>query len=170
VSLRELQPADAPLLARLYGEQEAFLRPFDPPRPADFTTVEGQRRSLELADEERREDRLYRFLIEADGEPAGTITASRITRGPFQNAGLGYWVAQELNGRGIGTRAVGLVCEWGFGTAGLHRLEAATLTTNASSQAVLRKNRFTEIGVSPRYLFIDGAWRDHILFARTAED
>ncbi len=40
---------------------------------------------------------------------------------------------------------------------------------NIGSQAVLRRNGFTEIGRSPRYLFIAGAWRDHLLFARTAD-
>ena len=76
---------------------------------------------------------------------------------------------QELNGRGICTEAVRLIVEWGFGEARLHRLEAATLVDNIGSQAVLRRNGFTEIGRSPRYLFIAGAWRDHLLFARTAD-
>ena len=65
---------------------------------------------------------------------------------------------------------MGLVCEWGFGEAGLHRLEAATLVDNIASQTVLRRNGFAEIGASPNYLFIAGAWRDHLLFARTADD
>ena len=77
--------------------------------------------------------------------------------------------SQELNGRGICTEAVRLIVEWGFGEARLHRLEAATLVDNIGSQAVLRRNGFTEIGRSPRYLFIAGAWRDHLLFARTAD-
>jgi ribosomal-protein-alanine N-acetyltransferase len=170
VSLRPLHVGDAELLAGMYAAQERFLAPFEPHRPPGFATVEGQRRNLAMADAERREDRVYRFLIEADGEPAGIITVSRITRGPFQNAGLGYWVAEAHNGRGVATGAVSRVCEWAFGEAALHRIEAATLVTNAASQAVLRKNRFTEIGVSPRYLHIGGAWRDHLVFARTAED
>ena len=127
VTLRPLERGDAGLLARLYSSQRAFLAPFDPPRPDSFHTEDGQRLELDLLERERAGDRLYRFLIEAGGEPAGLISVSRITRGPFQNAGLGYWVAQELNGRGVATAAVGLVCEWGFGEAGLHRLEAATL-------------------------------------------
>jgi ribosomal-protein-alanine N-acetyltransferase len=169
VTLRPLESGDAGLLARLYTSQRAFLAPYDPPRPDSFATVDGQRLELELLERERSGDRLYRFLIEADGEPAGAVSVSRITRGPFQNGGLGYWVAQELNGRGVATAAVGLVCEWGFREAGLHRLEAATLVDNIGSQLVLRRNGFVEIGPCPRYLFIAGAWRDHLLFARTVD-
>jgi ribosomal-protein-alanine N-acetyltransferase len=170
VRLRPLEPGDADLLARLYASQRAFLAPFDPPRPDSFYTLEGQRLELDLLERERANDRLYRFLIEADGEPAGAISVSRITRGPFQNAGLGYWVAEQLNGRGVATGAIARVCEWGFGAAGLHRLEAATLVDNIGSQVALRRNGFLEIGRSPSYLYINGAWRDHLLFARTADD
>jgi [ribosomal protein S5]-alanine N-acetyltransferase len=169
VRLRPLETGDAALLARLYTSQRAFMAPFDPPRPESFFTEDGQRLELELLERERGADRLYRFLIEADGHPAGAISVSRITRGPFQNGGIGYWVSQELNGRGVGTAAVGRVCEWGFGEGGLHRLEAATLVDNIGSQKVLRRNGFLEIGMSPRYLFIAGAWRDHLLFAKTAD-
>jgi ribosomal-protein-alanine N-acetyltransferase len=170
VSIRPLQVHDAGTLAELYSENRAFLEPFDPPRPQGFATVAAQERELKALERERAADRLERFLISADDEPAGVISVSRITRGPFQNAGLGYWVIERMNGRGIATDAVRLVCEWGFGEAGFHRLEAATLVDNTASQTVLRRNRFTEIGLSRRYLFINGAWRDHILFARTAED
>jgi [ribosomal protein S5]-alanine N-acetyltransferase len=169
VSLRPLAVRDAELMTRLYAGERDFMTPFDPPRPESFFTLRGQRAELELLGRERGQDRLYRFLIEADGVPAGAISVSRITRGPFQNAGLGYWVVQALNGRGIATAAVRLIAEWGFGEAGLHRLEAATLLDNLGSQAVLRRNGFTEIGLSPRYLYIAGAWRDHLLFARTAD-
>jgi ribosomal-protein-alanine N-acetyltransferase len=170
VSIRPLQVRDADTLAALYTANREFLEPFDPPRPEGFASSAAQRRELKALERERAADRLERFLIQADGEAAGVISVSRITRGPFQNAGLGYWVSENMNGRGVATRAVGLVCEWGFGQAGFHRLEAATLVDNIASQTVLRRNGFTEIGLSPGYLFINGAWRDHILFARTAED
>ena len=158
------------MLAELYVANRRFLAPFDPVRPADFFTAAGQRRSLEALERDRAADAGERFLIEADGEPAGVISASRVTRGAFQNAGLGYWVAEHLNGRGVATEAVRLVCRWGFDEARLHRLEAATLVDNVGSQTVLRRNRFTPIGRSARYLHIAGAWRDHILFARTVEE
>jgi [ribosomal protein S5]-alanine N-acetyltransferase len=169
VRLRPLESDDAALLTRLYASQRGFMAPFDPPRPESFYSEEGQRLELELLERERAADRLYRFLIEADGQPAGAISVSRITRGPFQNGGIGYWVSQELNGRGVATAAVDRVCEWAFGAARLHRLEAATLVDNVASQTVLRRNAFIEIGLCPRYLFIAGGWRDHLLFAKTAD-
>jgi ribosomal-protein-alanine N-acetyltransferase len=161
---------DSDLLFELYAANRAFLTPFDPARSERFYTPEGQRASLEQLERDRKAGAGYRFLIEAGGEPAGVISVSRITRGPFQNAGLGYWVAKRLNGRGVATRAVQLVCEWGFGEAGLHRLEAATLTDNVASQTVLTRNRFSEIGLCRNYLEIAGNWRDHLLFQCTVED
>jgi [ribosomal protein S5]-alanine N-acetyltransferase len=170
VRLRALQVSDAQMLTDLYTANREFLAPFDPNRPPDFWTVDGQLRSLRQLERDRPADMGERFLIEVDGEPGGVISVSRVFRGPFQNAGIGYWVAQRLNGRGVATQAVRQVCEWGFGQAGLHRIEAATLVDNTASQTVLRRNRFTEIGMSPRYLHIAGTWRDHLLFARTIED
>jgi ribosomal-protein-alanine N-acetyltransferase len=35
---------------------------------------------------------------------------------------------------------------------------------------VLEKNGFVRIGRAPHYLWIAGAWRDHVLFQRTADD
>jgi ribosomal-protein-alanine N-acetyltransferase len=63
---------------------------------------------------------------------------------------------------------VGEACRWAFGPAGLHRLEAGTLTDNIASQRVLERNGFERIGLAPRYLHIAGRWRDHILFQRIA--
>ena len=169
VAIRPLEPPDAELLASLLVENREFMSPFDPVRPDGFYTVGGQRRELEALVRERAQDRRYRFLISTGEQPAGVISVSNVIRGPFQNANLGYWVAESLNGRGIATAAVGLAVEWAFGTARLHRVEAGTLVDNVRSQAVLRRNGFSQIGLSRRYLHIGGEWRDHLLFARTVE-
>lgn len=170
MSLAPAHPGRAAEIAALYRANREFLAPFEPIRDEEFFRTEGQRRVLEQAERERRADTGYRFVIEADDLAAGMLSVSRITRGPFQNAGLGYWVAEALNGRGVATEAIAQVCRWGFEQSGLHRLEAATLLDNVGSQTVLRRNRFTEIGRCPRYLHVNGAWRDHLLFARTADD
>ena len=110
-----------------------------------------------------------RFLIRDAGTLVGWVSVTNVVRGPFRSANLGYAVAQEANGRGIATHAVGEVCDWAFGEAGLHRLEAGTLLDNHGSQRVLAKNGFERIGIARRYLLINGEWRDHILFQRVAD-
>ena len=98
------------------------------------------------------------------------MSVSRITRGPFQNGGLGYWVVAGAERPRRRTAAVGPdVASGGFGEAGLHRLEAATLRGQRRLAGGAAPKRLTEIGLWPRYLFIAGAWRDHLLFARTAD-
>jgi [ribosomal protein S5]-alanine N-acetyltransferase len=168
VELRPVQPSDASTLARLYSEQREFLAPFDPARPDGFYTEAGQRAELEQSVAHREADLRHRFLILLEAEPVGALSVSNVVRGPFQSANLGYWVAEQVNGRGVGTRAVGEACRWAFGEGGLHRLEAGTLTDNVASQRVLERNGFERIGLARRYLHIAGEWRDHILFQRIA--
>ncbi|WP_143761057.1 GNAT family N-acetyltransferase, partial [Clostridium haemolyticum] len=51
----------------------------------------------------------------------------------------------------------------------LHRIEASTLVDNIRSQRVLESCGFKEVGVSEKYLFINGKWRDHKIFYITKE-
>jgi ribosomal-protein-alanine N-acetyltransferase len=136
--------------------------PFEPVRDDRFFTIDGQRERIES-------DASHPFAILAGSRIAGTVTVSNVVHGPFQNANLGYWVADRLSGRGLATTAVGQVVEIAFGELGLHRLEAATLVDNVPSQRVLEKNGFEPIGLARRYLQVAGDWRDHLLFQRTAD-
>jgi ribosomal-protein-alanine N-acetyltransferase len=160
--IRRLQPADAGDLAALLAANRAFLAPFEPNREERFFTESGQ------AERIREHGNLFAIL---DGDAiAGTIAISNVVYGALCSANVGYWVDQARNGRGLASAAVAAVVETAFGELGLHRVEAGTLVDNLASQRVLERNGFTRIGVAPRYLHIGGAWRDHVLFQRTAED
>jgi ribosomal-protein-alanine N-acetyltransferase len=160
--IRRLLPDDAEELTRLLVSNRASHAPYVPDRPDSFFEAEAQRRRLAAA------ELLYGILDE--GRLAGVVEMSNLARGPFQSATVGYWVNEARRGRGLATQAVAAAVELAFGEVGLHRLEAATLVDNVASQRVLEKNRFTRIGLAPRYLRIAGAWRDHLLFQRTGED
>ena len=169
VELRPVRVDDAEALARLYSQQRDFLAPYDPVRPESFYTVAGQRAEAEQAVAHRQAGVRYRYVIVAGGAAVGALGIGNVVRAGFRSANLGYFVAREVNGRGIATRAVGLAAEEAFGRAGLHRLEAGTLVDNIASQRVLEKNGFERIGLARKYLQIAGEWRDHILFQRVAE-
>lgn len=49
---------------------------------------------------------------------------------------------------------------------GLHRAEATTQVGNVRSNRALERNGFTRIGLAHEYIFINGAWRDEVLWER----
>ena len=160
--IRRLRQDDAGELAALLRANRDFLAPFEPVRDERFFTPEGQA--------ERIAQHGHLFAILDDEAIAGTIAISNVLLGALRSANVGYWVDQARNGRGLASGAVAEVAETAFGELELHRLEAGTLVDNVGSQRVLERNRFTRIGIAPRYLHIGGAWRDHVLFQRTVED
>lgn len=163
--IRSVRPEDAEELAALYLANREFLAPFEPARPPEFFTADGQRKRLER----QAADGTHPFAI-LDGEAiAGTINLFRIFRDSPASGVIGYWIDRARNGRGLATAAVGEILAYAFGSLGLHRVEAATLVDNVPSQRVLEKNRFERIGLARRYLRINGDWRDFFLFQRVED-
>lgn len=157
--------ADAEALAALLRANWGFLAPWMPARGDEFFAVARQEEILarEL-DAYAQGVMIPLAIMDADGELAGRITVNGITRGAFQSASIGYWVARSRNGRGLASAAVGEVVGIAFHGLGLHRLQAETLLHNTASQRVLRRNGFQPFAVAPSYLKIANEWQDHVLF------
>jgi [ribosomal protein S5]-alanine N-acetyltransferase len=164
VRIRPVRTDDASALSAVYRANRRFLAPWEPVREDTFFTALGQRERLEGIRNG------YPCVIEHDGQIVGMVSLSAIERGPAQTANLGYWVAQAMNGRGVATRAVGLMIDTAFGELGLHRLQAGTLVHNTGSQKVLERHGFERIGLARAFLQIAGRWQDHILFQRISGD
>ncbi|MFJ8312445.1 MULTISPECIES: GNAT family N-acetyltransferase [unclassified Streptomyces] len=154
---------DATALAAALLRNREHMRPWEPHRPDAFYTPAGQA--------ERLSDVGAHRIVLADGERiVGLATLSGVALGPLRSASLGYWIDAEQTGRGLATRAVEEACRVALDQLGLHRVEAGTVLHNAASQRVLHKAGFQEYGLAPRYLHIDGEWRDHRLFQRILHD
>ncbi len=97
------------------------------------------------------------------------MNLNNVVRGAFWSAALGYWVDGAHQGKGLATAAVAAACDEAR-MLGLHRAEAGTLVHNHASQRVLAKCGFERYGLAPEYLFIDGAWQDHVLHQRILHD
>jgi ribosomal-protein-alanine N-acetyltransferase len=121
----------------------------------------------------RRDSRAGRslpFAVVLHGSLVGQVTVSNVVRGAFQSASVGYWVDRSAAGRGVVPTALALIVDHCFTEVGLHRIEANVRPENEPSLRVMRKLGFREEGLHPRFLYIDGAWRDHLCFALTVED
>ena len=68
-----------------------------------------------------------------DLSPAGLVTIWINQRG---QAEVGYWLLEPARGRGVGRRAVSMLCEWAFSECDLDELELATLPGNVASEKV----------------------------------
>ena len=69
------------------------------------------------------------------------------------------------------TKAIALICNFGFVELGLHRIEAGFYNSNAGSRAALIKNGFREDGVLVQQLKNDaGMYEDHVLFGLLVDE
>jgi ribosomal-protein-alanine N-acetyltransferase len=68
------------------------------------------------------------------------------------------------------TAGLAAVVNDAFTSLGLHRLEANIQPDNTPSLNLVRRLGFQREGFSPRYLLVDGQWRDHERWAVLAED
>lgn len=171
VTLRPLGVGDAERLAEAYEVNREHLAPWEPVRPDSFFTPDGQRERIQGLLRQRDEGAVVPWVFEeAGGRIVGAITLTGITRGPFCSAHLGYWVAANRQGRGLASAAVSRVCGLARDVVGLHRIEASTRVENTGSQRVLEKCGFELIGMAPKYLHINGRWRDSRLFQRILHD
>lgn len=164
VSMRTLRLSDASALAAAYVRNREYLSSWEPVRSEEYYTEEWQAADIatRLVGAEAGEGLPLGLF---DGEAlVGRFNLAGIVRGPFQSAGLGYWVDGAYAGRGLASAAVQVIVETARDVLGLHRIEASTLLHNAGSQRVLWKAGFRQIGMAPRYLKIAGTWQDHNLY------
>jgi ribosomal-protein-alanine N-acetyltransferase len=118
-----------------------------------------------------RDDHAAYLLRHAScGKLAGYVNVSNIVRGAFQSAYLGYGAFSSHAGRGLMTQGLSAVIDAAFGELGLHRLEANIQPANARSLALVQRLGFHKEGFSPRYLRLDGDWRDHERWALRSEE
>ena len=105
-----------------------------------------------------------------DGSLVGVVNLSQVARGNFQSCYAGFYAFVPNQGQGLMRELVGLVIEHAFTVEGLHRVEANVQPGNTRSLALVAALGLRHEGFSPRYLHIDGAWRDHERWAVTAEE
>lgn len=170
IVLRPFRMADQDEFTEARRRDRGWLGPWDPTSPDGEPPVMSFREMVRRHRARARSKESLAFVIELHGEIVGQINGNSITWGAARSFSAGYWVSSRVAGRWIAPTAVALLGDYGFGGLGLHRLELGIRPENAASIAVARKLRMREEGLRPNFLHIDGAWRDHLIFALTAED
>ena len=167
--------ADGPALLDFQDRNRDHLKPWMPPLPKGFYTLNYWRRWSAGAAGLFEQDRSVRMVIRRAGHDSGDpdtpilgqVNLNNIVRGAFQAAHLGYHIDKQAEGHGLMRESLSLVTDYAFGPFRLHRLMAGYVVGNERSARVLARLNFRVEGIAKNYLFIDGAWRDHVLTALT---
>lgn len=171
--LRVPVPADAEEMAAFVSRNREHFAPWEPDRDEEYYTVGRWRTVLERVVDGVRDGALLQLVLcpKASGGPGivGKCTLSEIVRGPFQAAYLGFGLDRDAVGQGLMTEALRAVIEHALTELGLHRIMANYMPANVRSAAVLQRLGFEREGFARDYLFLAGAWRDHVLTALTRE-
>jgi ribosomal-protein-alanine N-acetyltransferase len=165
VTIREPRPADAAAYAEAVIRSAEHIGRWNPVDPDGFHELLRQQ-GLGL-----------RTFMIIDGESGGIVgkcNVANIARGRFRNATLGYDSYLPYSGTGRMSEGMRLVVDRCFADTrdglALHRLEINVQPENERSIALAKRLGFRHEGFSPRFLFLNDAWRDHERFALTVED
>lgn len=172
VMLRPAAASDFDAWKRLREESRPHLIKWEPDwAPDDMTQAAFHRRLRAYAREIRRGAGLPLMVVRrSDAALVGGVTLSNIRRGAACSATLGYWIGAPYVRQGYGYAAVRAMRAHAFEQLGLNRVEAACQPGNAASRALLTRAGFQREGLARDFLNINGAWRDHEIYACTAAD
>ena len=155
----------------LSGNFEGHLDRWSPPATHAFFSEDFWRDRLAVAVEEFHAGRAARFVLQLPGPESGPVVGTcnytNIVRGPFLACHLGYQIARAHEGHGLMAEALRATNAFVFRELRLHRIMANYRPENERSGRLLERLGFVREGVAKDYLFIDGAWRDHVLTSLT---
>jgi len=148
------------------------LEPFEPAWAADELSRSAWRRRLSRYRDERALGTGAAFLAfrARDDALVGGVTLTNLRRGVTQSVSVGYWIGVPFVRQGFATEALSAVVQHAFEDLALNRVEAACMPRNQASITVLERAGFRREGLARAYLCINGAFEDHLLFARLRTD
>lgn len=146
-----------------------------------FKTIDAQREYLAQwlvwVDKYNRPEELYSYMKRAadvkngayyiviDGNIVGSVGLEVLSE-VHKTAEVGYWLSQEYTGRGIMTKAVNLLVNYGFDVIGFNRIVLLANTGNLPSTAVAERTGFVQESIAKNSFVIRDEIRDSFVFVK----
>jgi len=164
VAIRRATPEDVAFVVELVTHED--VEPF-----LASVRAKDEREVREEIDRSQDEPEAFGvFVIEVDGEHAGTMRFERANRrSRIANLG-GLAVHPAFRGRGVADDAARLFQRHLLDDLGYHRLQLEVYGFNERALAHAERSGFTREGVRRKAYLRDGEWVDGVLFGLVAED
>lgn len=157
IILRALADADKKALATLANNKKVWDNVRDIlPHPYSEKDAEW------FIDFLKKEDPRMTFAIEFNGEFCGMIGLTPQPDVYKKTAEIGYWIGEPFWGKGIATRALKLLTEYGLNQLDFIRIHTGVFEYNTASMRVLEKNGYEKEGIFKKSVFKNGKiWDEH---------
>ena len=164
VSIRRARDDDVDFLVELVTHED--VEPF-----LAASRAKGREDLLgEVARSEQEPEAFGLFVVEIDGEKAGTMHFERTnTRSRIASLG-GLAIHPDFRGGRVADTAAGLFRDHLFGDLGFHRLQMEIYGFNERAMAHAERAGFTREGVRRKAYWRHGEWVDGVLYGLVVED
>lgn len=167
LGVRPLEAGDAPELHALIEANRDHLARWMP--WAAGQDLPGTERFIAGAEEQLARDDGFQARIAPEGEivgVAGFHSVDRVNR----NTSLGYWLAEDAQGRGTMTTVVGALLDHAFHEWGLHRVEIHCAPENRRSRAIPERLGFREEARLRETELVGGRYLDSVVYGLLADE
>jgi ribosomal-protein-serine acetyltransferase len=114
-------------------------------------------------------DGMQTAIVDPDGRIVGMIGLHAVDWGNRRTS-IGYWLAADVQGRGVMTEAVRAYVDYAFGTLGLNRVTIEASVDNARSRAVPERLGFHHEGVLRETGRVGDRMHDHAVYSMLVAD
>lgn len=115
-----------------------------------------------------KQDPVAVFAIQYKGVYAGNIGLHKLTDVYRYSAEIGYFLGEQFWNQGIMTKAVNMICSYGFRELGIIRIHTGVFEYNTASQKVLEKCGFEKEAVFRDAVFKNGKICNEVRYALLA--
>jgi ribosomal-protein-serine acetyltransferase len=163
--LRLLEEADGEELYGLVEANRSYLAEWLP--WAGAQTLEGTLEFIRKTCKQFEDNDGLQGGLVLDGRMIGACGLLGI-EWEARKTGIGYWLAEEHQGRGLMTRAVQAMSDYAFDELDLNRVEIHVGTENRKSRAIPERLGFHQEGVLRDYERVGDRYLDIVVYALLA--
>lgn len=161
VRLRELSEEDIPLLAKYANNVKVSINLRDGfPHPY---TIDDAKKFVKMV---KAQNPVTFFAIEYNGEYVGNISLSVGTDVYRKSAEIGYFIGEPFWNKGIVTKAVNLIVDFGFSHLDIVRIHTGIYEYNKPSQRVMEKCGFKKEGIFEKSICKNNRMFNEVRYAK----
>lgn len=165
--LKIIGPDYARDVLQFYLDDKELFEKYETDRSPNFYTESHQQNILQVEYRlalKMQQIRFYVFLKEKPEQLIGTVCLYQVST-IYSHAELGYKFSSQFHHKGYASEAVEKLLDIGFMELHLHRITAHVQENNIPSIRLLDNLGFEKEGICRDYLYLHGAWTNHIQYS-----